>query len=199
MCEKLVALFRKGGSTCVTLSLDDFYLPDEGQTHEHEDPRLRGRGNPGTHDVALLSSCLERLINFKGTVELPIYNKAAHSGRGDRSSFVRCVCERPDFILLEGWCVGFLPLPDHPDDAVNANWSQYVPIFDRLDTLVSLQGSRESCPAWRQQAEPDGGMTDKQLDAFTKRLFTTLDIYAPHRSANLVIKMDSEHDVVIEP
>lgn len=196
LCQELSKLFHQKSIVCVTLSLDDFYLPDAEQTHDHEDPRFRGRGNPGTHDVDLLGSCMDRLINFKEPVTLPIYNRAAHGGRGDRTSFVRCVSRRPDVILLEGWCVGFRPLPEHSHDDVNRHLAAYAQVFGRLDTLVSLQGSPEWCVAWRQESEPEGGMTAEQVGAFTKRFLITFGVYAPHLHPNVIVKIDRNRNVV---
>lgn len=40
---------------------------------------------------------------------VPVYDKGARGGRGDRMGW-RAVDARVDVVVLEGWCVGFLPL-----------------------------------------------------------------------------------------
>ena len=45
---------------CATQSAGEVSVLDA----SHPDPRLRGRGNPGTHDVALIGRCIARLLNY---------------------------------------------------------------------------------------------------------------------------------------
>lgn len=81
---------------------------------------LHGRGQPGTHDLPLLVKTLTALkeINRSGpsatttTTELPVYNKSAYHGQGDRSPQTVKVEAPLDLVIFEGWCVGFAPLPE---------------------------------------------------------------------------------------
>jgi D-glycerate 3-kinase len=104
----------------VVFSLDDFYLPHDSQlalAQSHpSNPLLQHRGQPGTHDIPLLSHVFSDLKTNKAT-QIPKYNKAAFSGQGDRlpSSEWESVNTDPSkpiqIILFEGWCVGFQPFP----------------------------------------------------------------------------------------
>ncbi|KAG8785370.1 hypothetical protein FRC12_017680 [Ceratobasidium sp. 428] len=100
----------------VIFSIDDLYLPYSGltqlaQTHP-ENALLNGRGQPGTHDPKLGSDLLSQLarINGGGEVNLPVFDKSAYGGYGDRSEEVVVVRPPVDVVLLEGWCFGFQPL-----------------------------------------------------------------------------------------
>lgn len=161
---------------CVALSLDDFYLPDAALDRAHPDPRLRGRGNPGTHDVALLRRCVDLLREGRDArVRLPVYDKCAHDGRGDRSTTERTIdASATRLVLLEGWCVGFRAR-GWGGDAVDRHLRAYAPLFDSLDGLVVLRADVAWVREWRRQAEPEGGMRD--VDAFVDRFLPTYDAY----------------------
>ncbi|PWN23044.1 hypothetical protein BCV69DRAFT_245823 [Microstroma glucosiphilum] len=100
------------------ISLDDLYLPYAGLTAvaraNPTNKLLSGRGQPGTHDLPLGHKILGELkaINDGGghrIVELPIFDKSLHDGKGDRSSETVRVSTPPrlDVLLFEGWCLGF--------------------------------------------------------------------------------------------
>ena len=102
-----------------TLSIDDLYLPHSqlkalASTHP-DNPLLRGRGLPGTHDVSLGHSVLRSLkeINRSGSneVRIPRFDKSLCDGEGDRLPESEWTSIRGplDVVLLEGWCVGFYP------------------------------------------------------------------------------------------
>ncbi|QRV84893.1 ATP-dependent kinase TDA10 [Ceratobasidium sp. AG-Ba] len=103
----------------VVFSIDDLYLPYSGltqlaRTHPDND-LLNGRGQPGTHDPELGKSILEDLahINEKGgEISMPVFDKSAYGGYGDRSDEVEVVRPPVDVVILEGWCLGFQPLEE---------------------------------------------------------------------------------------
>lgn len=105
-----------------TLSLDDLYLNHEDLTNLSnrvpQNKLLLGRGQPGTHDLVLAVDTLEKLAkinsNPQDTVHLPIYDKSAYSGKGDRSAHTTTVKGPVDVVIFEGWAVGFQSLP--PED-----------------------------------------------------------------------------------
>jgi len=115
----------------VTFSIDDIYHDFntlEKLRRDHPDNVLLShRGEPGTHEVELGSQILQSLLAGK-TTKIPFFDKSLHSGRGDRVSEEEWfVVEHrddqvsdsgpiADFVLFEGWCVGFRALSD---DAVN--------------------------------------------------------------------------------
>ncbi|KAI0359620.1 P-loop containing nucleoside triphosphate hydrolase protein [Trametes cingulata] len=102
------------------LSLDDLYLPHDGLVNlaaAHPDNALlKGRGQPGTHDVPLGTEVLNKLKRINDpdaagvALELPSFDKSAFDGEGDRAP--HGAVDRPpiDVVLFEGWCVGFYPI-----------------------------------------------------------------------------------------
>ncbi|KAI1791238.1 P-loop containing nucleoside triphosphate hydrolase protein [Ganoderma leucocontextum] len=103
------------------LSLDDLYLPHEGLValaNAHpQNALLKGRGQPGTHDVPLGTAVLNKLKRINDTgdtqvkVELPSFDKSLFAGEGDRTPSGVVVRPPVDVVLFEGWCVGFYPIP----------------------------------------------------------------------------------------
>lgn len=106
------------------LSLDDLYLPHDGlvavAAADPSNALLAGRGQAGTHDLALGVALLSALKNPSSAtggsevLELPVFEKSLHGGAGDRvprEQWVRV--ERPsevDVVIFEGWMNGFRPL-----------------------------------------------------------------------------------------
>src|SRR5258708_26476822 len=101
------------------LCLDDFYLAhDEIKAIAEKysfNKLLSGRGQPGTHDLGLLRQTLVDLSlineNISVPVFTPIFDKSLFGGYGDRSTSRNTVKGPVDVVLLEGWCMGFYPLP----------------------------------------------------------------------------------------
>jgi D-glycerate 3-kinase len=102
-----------------TLSIDDLYLPHaqlKALASAHPDnPFLRGRGLPGTHDIPLGRSLLRSLKDINrsraNSICIPRFDKSLFDGEGDRlpESEWTEVQGPLDVVLLEGWCVGFYP------------------------------------------------------------------------------------------
>lgn len=102
-----------------TLSIDDLYLPHaqlNALASAHPDnPFLRGRGLPGTHDIQLGLSLLRSLKDINRSradnIRIPRFDKSLFDGEGDRlpESEWTPVHGPLDVVLLEGWCVGFYP------------------------------------------------------------------------------------------
>ena len=163
---------------CVAISLDDFYLPDAEIDAEHEDPRLRGRGNPGTHDVAYLSECIARLMSGTEDVDLPVYDKSAHGGRGDRAPETRHVPKGSvETVIVEGWCLGFRPR-GIDGDAVDIALREYESLVDLLDIMVVLHADLVWTDKWR--AESETAMDTATLESFMSRLRVTSKTYLPY-------------------
>lgn len=82
------------------------------------------RGEPGTHDVALLRNVFHSLSTGQPTL-IPAYDKGAYNGLGDRlpeSQWTRVNHEgqpRVQVVILEGWCVGFRGISH---EEIEAKW-----------------------------------------------------------------------------
>jgi pantothenate kinase-related protein Tda10 len=114
-------MFSLTGKSCISMSLDDFYLTGEEQdklaAENSDNPLLQFRGNAGTHDIPLLTSTMKSLrdINLpKSTapVMIPHYDKSLRNGRGDRAPTSKFMKARSpvDIVLFEGWMLGFTPI-----------------------------------------------------------------------------------------
>lgn len=107
------------GLETLVFSIDDFYLPYEQQRELARDyPQnklLQYRGDPGTHDIPLLTEVLQTLADGKECF-IPAYDKSAHHGRGDRipENFWKRVNQPGKrvirVVIFEGWCLGYRAL-----------------------------------------------------------------------------------------
>ncbi|KNE64490.1 hypothetical protein AMAG_09505 [Allomyces macrogynus ATCC 38327] len=125
----------------ISISLDDFYLPHADLTAlaaaNPTNPLLHGRGLPGTHDLPLLLFTLEQLATHWShptqTVAVPAYDKAAHSGAGDRSPTPHVVTTPCDVVILDGWMLGFST--ENADTAVSNLRAPIVAEFGRANLI----------------------------------------------------------------
>ncbi|CAK7894933.1 probable ATP-dependent kinase Tda10p [[Candida] anglica] len=196
---------------CVKFSMDDLYLTHDEQAKLTEESEmtnnllLQGRGLPGTHDVNLGIEILNKLKYWDGTpVDIPIYDKSAFSGEGDRTSSFQ-VSTRPDIIIFEGWFNGFQPLDE--DQArvryltskatqsclqkhklydvldVNETLQSYKKIWDMFDYFIYLDSDYKNVYKWRLEQEHDliaksgSGMTDEQVVKFIDRYIPVYELY----------------------
>ncbi|CDO68851.1 hypothetical protein BN946_scf185035.g4 [Trametes cinnabarina] len=126
-------------------SLDDLYLPHEGlvklAASYPDNALLRGRGQPGTHDVPLgteILNKLKRINDAPGTeVELPSFDKSLFNGEGDRAPRGTVVRSPVDVVLFEGWCVGFYPVSK---EEVERRYAQ--PVKGLGDDFLQRRGYR---------------------------------------------------------
>lgn len=168
-------LSRLHGRSVAALSIDDVYRTRDERADLARDvhPLLATRGVPGTHDIALATATLDRLMTAGPTdaTALPAFDKASDD-RAPRDRWP-VVAGRPDIVLFEGWCVGARPQGDAAlAEPVNAlemtedatgTWRQFVnrelattyrPLFDRLEMLVMLRAPGfEQVFAWRREQE----------------------------------------------
>ncbi len=194
----LTAILTHLGYTTLSVSLDDLYKTQRDRLQlRAQDPRLRWRGPPGTHDVELGIQVLDRLrlATPHQTVQIPRFDKSLWAGAGDRISpeLVTDV----DIVLFEGWFVGTRPLVTYDwsrapapivtesDRAFAADCNQrlqdYLPLWERLDSLMVLhpQDYRWS-KLWRQQAEHElqqagrSGMGDAEIEDFVDYFWRAL-------------------------
>ncbi|KAK7509273.1 putative Uridine/cytidine kinase [Phyllosticta citriasiana] len=110
------------------ISIDDFYLTHADQERlaasDSSNPLIQHRGQPSTHDLALARETLAALRDRRPNVPIPVYDKSAFNGAGDRAPKAQWEVvnegeERVDFVLFEGWCVGFRALED---DDLKKKW-----------------------------------------------------------------------------
>ncbi|NJK35284.1 MAG: glycerate kinase [Oscillatoriales cyanobacterium SM2_2_1] len=182
LCRVLEVLLTTMGIGVARLSLDDLYLPYKArQRLQQLDPRLRWRGVPGTHEVALGRSLMGQFRARAVPLFLPRFDKSCHGGAGDRVEAE--LCPGAEVLLFEGWCVGMMPIPDLADYLplppimtaedctfaldMNRALGAYVPLWQELDALTVLAPQDLSwSKQWRREAEAPGGMGLGELDAF---------------------------------
>lgn len=163
------------GLSVAELSIDDIYLTraERAELAQRVHPLLTTRGVPGTHDVELGKTVIEKLraLGSGETMALPRFDKALDD-RQSTSSWP--VAKGPlDLIIFEGWCVGSTELPDEqlgePVNRLEAEqdadcaWRRYVnerlatdykELFRMIDALVFLEApSFETIYDWRLEQE----------------------------------------------
>jgi len=192
----LTWILDKWGYRCVSLSLDDLYLPYADRLKlQTEQPHLIWRGPPGTHDVDLGLRVFEELQPrdpMTQSLGIPRFDKSLYNGAGDRGKpeFV----ELPvDILLFEGWFVGLYPLnglnTDLPNPLTlypltrycNEQLNRYIPLWERLDNLLVLYLSDLTySKGWRKEAEQkmrhlgQAAMTDETIDRFVAYFWEAL-------------------------
>jgi D-glycerate 3-kinase len=195
------ALQKENNLRGVTLSIDDFYLTRAEQIKlaaQHAgNVYLSQRGYPGTHNIPLGTQTLQQLRTINHThepVAVPRYDKSLCDGEGDRlpeSSWP--VIEAPlDFVLLEGWCVGFTPVPEADiQDAhlteLNRLLEKYRSWYELFDAFVQLQVENiNRVIDWRIEAEDKmhaagkSAMAPERIRAYIERFLPAYRLYLPH-------------------
>ncbi|KDQ20028.1 hypothetical protein BOTBODRAFT_27441 [Botryobasidium botryosum FD-172 SS1] len=181
------------------VSLDDLYLPHHALQRVHEAAKhnklLSGRGQPGTHDLPLAADILQRLhgINSPGAnvVRVPVFDKSLHNGQGDRLPEAQAteITGLLDVVVLEGWCVGFYPLPEDQ-------------LATRYDDIVSGTGAHDGFvrDAVRVHTLDDLRCINKHLEAYAEALYPFFDAFiqlAPPTDAPLspiyTWRLEQEH------
>ncbi|RCK65983.1 putative ATP-dependent kinase TDA10 [Candida viswanathii] len=165
----------------VQFSMDDLYLTRQDQdklNNSTDNPLLKGRGLPGTHDLPALYEIFDKATrNYKGNweeIRIPQYDKSRFNGQGDRSGYT--VVDSPiDIIIFEGWFNGYA---NHANDIlrlryltsevsgvlqlskmyhleeINANLSGYQDIWTYFDVFITLKTNDvKNVYAWRLQQE----------------------------------------------
>ena len=91
-------------------SIDDFYktLKDRNEMSYTTHSLFKTRGVPGTHDVNLINKFFYfiKKKNFK-KIKLPKFDKSIDDRLKKKYWFN--IKERPEIVILEGWCVGARP------------------------------------------------------------------------------------------
>lgn len=146
------------------VSIDDFYMTRAGQLEVSAanpgNPYLEHRGYPGTHDVALGAETLRQLRAGTAT-RIPVYDKSAHGGRGDRApeSAWRPITGPVDIVFVEGWMLGFEAVADSKitDEQLkiaNSKLPDYGVWYREIDAWVVLRAlDPDYVLTWRVEAE----------------------------------------------
>lgn len=217
-----LALKSVAGWRVAVLSIDDFYLTKQERLRLalRVHPLLATRGVPGTHDLRLLSACIDDLKNLAADTQLRIpYFDKAKDDRADAEAWPD-ITGPVDVIILEGWCVGSVPQQEdalrQPINSLeerqdkSGEWRQFVndqlardyaELFAELDALVFLQAPDfDAVYRWRLEQEeklaavtPDnsaGIMNKEQIAAFIQH-------YERITRANLAVLSETA-DVVLE-
>ena len=181
----------------VSLSIDDFYY-DQSQRNAlaiKVHPLLATRGVPGTHDTRLALNTFRSLEKGART-SLPRFNKAIDNPFPQEQWPV--IESSPDFIILEGWCVGAIPQAsgelkrpvNHLEEVEDplSIWRSFVntelagdyqTLFDKIDYRIMLKAPSFDCVyQWRLEQEhklaqkalkdSDGVMTDEEVANFVQ-------------------------------
>lgn len=161
------------GLNTISLSIDDFYLTRDERLKLSKEvhPLLATRGVPGTHDIGLMMSCIEKLCEGTGAVSVPRFNKA-EDDRHKESAWSK-IFAPVDVLILEGWCLGVpAQKPSSLEVATNSLeekedpnsiWRKYVnqcleneyqTLHQRIDIWIMLKApSFEHVYAWRLEQE----------------------------------------------
>ena len=173
LAELLVMLLKElMGLNCINLSIDDFYLTyAERQTLARTvHPLLATRCVPGTHDIELAISTINKL-RASGHVNIPRFNKAID----DRLPVADWQRKQApvDVIVLEGWCLAVpaqseqellpaLNVLEQQEDPTGI-WRNhvneqirtvYTPFYNMIDYLIMLKAPDfAKVFEWRQNQE----------------------------------------------
>lgn len=188
-------LLNQRGHCPLSFSLDDLYLTyTQRQALQAQEPRLRWRGPPGTHNVAQGITVLDQLRAGR-PVDIPRFDKSAWGGAGDQGEPERVA--GVDVVIFEGWFVGVRPVDpavfeQAPDPicregdrafarAMNAKLGDYLPLWERLDRLIILKPvDYRLSHIWRKAAEQrmkaqgKAGMSDRDIEQFVTYFWQAL-------------------------
>lgn len=162
------------GAACAVLGLDDFYLSksEREALSRNISPLFETRGPPGTHDIALLTGVLERLLapDTCFPLRIPRFDKVADDRLPEE--LWSAVERPPSLIVIEGWCVGAVVPPDFcaasplnaaEDQDKSGAWRKYqaaqltgpyAALWDRIDNFYHFDAPDfEAVFDWRLHQE----------------------------------------------
>lgn len=187
--EILEILLKHLGFSSISLSIDDHYITREQLNRlRQSDPRYIKRGV--THDILLAIQNLKDLRNMESgqEVKVPIYDKGAYNGDGDRVGW-KSITKKSDFIFYDGWMLGTrkaldesifesgLPALDTPEHIqfakdINKKLDEYLPLWEMIEFMnVLYVPNYQISIKWRDQAEEKlraqgRGMSHEQIIEF---------------------------------
>jgi D-glycerate 3-kinase len=222
MSKVLTLILQQLGYRTLSLSLDDLYKTySDRLVLMQQDPRLIGRGPPGTHDIDLGLNLLDQIRQWQSPVMVPRFDKSAYGGAGDRTTPE--IITSVDIVLFEGWFVGVRPInADVFDTApppiitnedrrfardMNHRLQDYLPLWARLDSLILLYQTDYRCSLeWRKQAEQQmiaagkSGMTNAEIEEFVNYFWRSLHpelfikpLVEDPTTVDLIIEIQADH------
>lgn len=206
----------------VKFSMDDLYLTNSDQRRltkeavKDENKLLQGRGLPGTHDIDLGLEIFSKLISGE-PVAIPIYNKAAFNGEGDRSASSTPISKKADLIIFEGWFNGYIPLDDdlvrikwlsslldpqsclkihklYQIEDINEKLKNYADLWEYFDYFIYIDTNYQNVAKWRLEQEhaliklTGSGMSDEQVGQFIERYMPIYELFYEKLCDNGVCK-----------
>lgn len=223
--EIMEILLKFFGKNSVSLSIDDHYMThDQLNKLREQDPRYIRRGV--THDIHLAIQNLKDLKEMISgqEVQIPIYDKGAFDGDGDRTGF-RKVTAKPDFIFYDGWMLGArsvtdesifesglpaLDTPEHIEFAkdINKKLEEYYPLWELIDFMnVLYVPDYEMSMKWRDQAEEvlrakGQGMSSEEIKEFVYYFWRSVhpaiqikNLAFDEEHTNQVVIINSDHSI----
>jgi D-glycerate 3-kinase len=214
LAAKLARVLAARGMRGVAVSIDDFYLTHAEQralaARHPGDRTLEHRGYPGTHDVELGRVTLEALRRGSAAI-VPVYDKSAHGGRGDRApeTTFRRVDPPLDFVLFEGWMLAFEPLPEDglsPELLPSNRFLRAYEAWDELlDCLVRIEvPSLDDVVRFRVDSERvrrqrgETALSDEEARDYVERFLPAYRAWLPGLAKRrfskgaLVVRVDAE-------
>ncbi|CAH2351589.1 probable ATP-dependent kinase Tda10p [[Candida] railenensis] len=207
---------------CVKFSMDDLYLTNSDQRHltneavKDDNKLLQGRGLPGTHDIGVGLELFSKLISGE-PVAIPIYDKSAFNGEGDRSTSSIPIAKKADLVIFEGWFNGYIPLDDdlvrikwlsslldphsclkihklYQIEDINEKLKNYAVLWDYFDYFIYIETDYQNVGKWRLEQEhalikmTGSGMSDVQVGQFIERYMPIYELFYEKLCAEGVCK-----------
>jgi D-glycerate 3-kinase len=226
LTSMLGVILARLGKSSIAISIDDLYKTYiDRQQLQAEDPRLKWRGPPPTHDVELGMKILDDLreTNRQEPIYIPRFDKSAYNGKGDRFPNYEII-NPVDIVLFEGWFVGvepveasaFLQPPPpiiNPADIAfakdtNDRLRNYLPLWQRLDRLMVFYPTNyRYSKEWRKEAEHKAiamgkaGMDDREIDEFVDYFWKALhpelfiEPLLTNPRVNLVVEIEKDRSI----
>lgn len=206
----LVEAWQNQGTPATAISIDDFYLTNQQQkalrARHAGNALLAERGYPGTHDIELGVSVLQKLTECDPAL-IPRYDKSAFSGAGDRTPEAEWtkISGPLRYIILEGWMLGFQPQPQQSINDVNLRtvneklknyeaWTRFCDAFiylkpKKVDYVVNWRVEAEQ----NQRASGKAGMSDAKARAYVEQFLPAYQLYRESIGAKALNLSDADY------
>jgi len=216
LTRALLEALTRDGARVAAVSIDDFYKTRTEQlavaAAHPGNPYMEHRGYPGTHDIALGAATL-RHLRAGVAARIPVYDKSAHHGRGDRAPEAewRPVTSALDIVFIEGWMLGFEPVADSAlaDPRLripNASLAEYASWYSQIDAWVVLRAEDpDFVLTWRVEAEEKmkasgkPGLSRADIEDYIRRFLPAYHTWGgapagvpPERTLELTIDLSRE-------